>query len=135
MAHTADVGAEVGEDTGAECTSEIGVVEHDDAGERSRSWHVSSLACLVAAGDLATISAMAAPSRVPTDPTAAKHYASPPRRDDSWRAQRPGETIGAPHPTGKALGNQGPDQGYVLKLTGAFKDDLVKLSLRGGIVK
>ena len=68
---------------------------------------------------------MAAPSRVPTDPTAAKHYASPPRRDDSWRAQRPGETIGAPHPTGKALGNQGPDQGYVLKLTGAFRDDLV----------
>ena len=71
---------------------------------------------------------MAAPSRVPTSPTAPKHYASPPRRDDSWRAERPGETIGAPHPTGRALGNPGPDQGYVLKLTGAFKDDLVLTS-------
>jgi len=68
---------------------------------------------------------MAAPNRVPTSPTQTKHYQSPPRRDGSWRAQRPGETIGEAHPTGSALGNQGPDQGYVLKLTDAFKDRLV----------
>lgn len=68
---------------------------------------------------------MAAPSRVPTSPTQPKHYASPPRRSGSWRADRPGETIGAPHPTGPALGNQGPDQGYVLRLASEFADDLV----------
>jgi hypothetical protein len=68
---------------------------------------------------------MAAPSRVPTDPTQSKHYQSPPRRGDSWRAERPGETVGAPHPTGRALGNQGPDQGYVLKLSKPFRDELV----------
>mgnify|MGYP001188267076 FL=1 len=68
---------------------------------------------------------MAAPSRVPTSPTAPKHYASPPRRSDSWRAERPGETIGAPHPTGGALGNQGPDQGYAIKLAKAFAGDLI----------
>ena len=68
---------------------------------------------------------MAAPSRVPTDPTQSKHYQSPPRRGDSWRADRPGETVGAPHPTGRALGNQGPDQGYVLKLSKVFGDEIV----------
>ncbi len=68
---------------------------------------------------------MAAPARIPTDHTQAKHYSSPPRRDGSWKADRPGETIGAPHPTGRALGNQGPDQGYVLKLAKRFSDQLV----------
>lgn len=68
---------------------------------------------------------MAAPSRVPTDPTATKHYQSPPRRESSWLANRAGETIGAPHPTGPALGNQGPDQGYVLKLAERFRGKLV----------
>lgn len=68
---------------------------------------------------------MAAPSRVPTNPTQVKHYSSPPRRGGSWRAERPGETIGSPHPTGPALGNQGPDQGYVLSLAANFRDDLV----------
>lgn len=29
------------------------------------------------------------------------------------------------HPTGPALGNQGPDQGYVLSLAADFTDDLV----------
>jgi len=56
---------------------------------------------------------------------ASKHYSSPPRRAGSWRADRPGETIGAAHPTGPALGNQGPDQGYVLKLADGFRDRLV----------
>ncbi len=68
---------------------------------------------------------MAAPVRIPTDPTRAKHYASPPRREGSWQADRPGETVGAPHPTGKALGNQGPDQGYAIKLAKRFADRLV----------
>ena len=125
MADPSDVGAEVGEQTGAERATQIGVVEDDDAGEWGRAGHVRSLACLGAAGDLATIPDMAAPSRVPTSPTAPKHYASPPRRGDSWRAERPGETIGAPHPTGGALGNQGPDQGYAIKLAKAFAGDLI----------
>lgn len=68
---------------------------------------------------------MAAPARVPTNPTQTKHYSSPPRRAGSWRAERPGETIGSAHPTGPALGNQGPDQGYVLSLAADFADDLV----------
>jgi hypothetical protein len=68
---------------------------------------------------------MAAPSRVPTSPTQRKHYSSPPRRSGSWRAERPGETIGAAHPTGRALGNPGPDQGYVLALAQDLKAELV----------
>lgn len=69
--------------------------------------------------------AMAAPVRVTVDHNRSKHYASPPCRDGSWTADRPGETIGAAHPCGPALGNQGPDQGYVLKLAKRFRDDLV----------
>jgi len=68
---------------------------------------------------------MAAPASVPVDPTRPKHYSSPPRRDRSWNADRPGETLGAAHPTGPALGNQGPDQGYVLKLAKQFSGRLV----------
>ncbi|MBT5139829.1 MAG: hypothetical protein HOH36_10990 [Acidimicrobiaceae bacterium] len=68
---------------------------------------------------------MAAPVRVTVDHNRSKHYASPPCRDGSWTADRPGETIGAAHPCGPALGNQGPDQGYVLKLAKRFRDDLV----------
>ena len=68
---------------------------------------------------------MAAPARVPTNPTQTKHYSSPPRRSGSWRAERPGETIGSAHPTGPALGNQGPDQGYVLGRAAVFEDELV----------
>ena len=68
---------------------------------------------------------MAAPVSVTLDHTRSKHYASPASRDGSWTANRPGETIGAAHPCGPALGNQGPDQGYVLKLAKHFRDDLV----------
>ncbi|MDG1412031.1 MAG: hypothetical protein P8L46_08530 [Acidimicrobiales bacterium] len=68
---------------------------------------------------------MAAPVRVTVDHNRSKHYASPPCRDGSWTADRPGETVGAAHPCGPALGNQGPDQGYVLKLAKRFRDDLV----------
>ncbi len=67
---------------------------------------------------------MAAPSHVRTDPTRPKAYQSPPRRAGSWRAERPGEVVGEGQPSGPALGNQGPDQGYVLKLANRFRDDL-----------
>lgn len=33
--------------------------------------------------------------------------------------------MGAAHPTGPALGNQGPDQGYVLRLAEGMRDRLV----------
>ncbi len=68
---------------------------------------------------------MAAPAHIPTDPTRAKAYQSPPRREGSWRAERPGEVVGSAHPSGPGLGHQGPDQGYVLKLAAGFRDDLV----------
>ena len=68
---------------------------------------------------------MAAPSYVPVDPTEdPRDYESPPRRPDSWWATRPGEVIGAPQPRGTLLGNQGPDQGYALKLVHLFADKI-----------
>ena len=67
---------------------------------------------------------MAAPNHVPAVADRAA-YVSPPRRPDSWTADRPGEVVGDPQPTGPALGNQGPDQGYVWKLLARFADRLV----------
>lgn len=67
---------------------------------------------------------MAAPDYVPTDPTEkVRKYTSPPRRGDSWVADRPGD-IGGPQPTGPRLGAQGPDQGYALTLVKLFKGKL-----------
>lgn len=67
---------------------------------------------------------MAAPDYVPTDPTQkVRRYASPPRRADSWVADRPGD-LGGPQPTGPRLGAQGPDQGYALTLVKLFDDRL-----------
>lgn len=59
---------------------------------------------------------MAAPEYVPVKPMDdVRAYESPPRRPDSWWAARPGDlTVG--QPSGDRLGNQGPDQGYALKL-------------------
>lgn len=68
---------------------------------------------------------MSAPSHVPSRPNQPKAYSSPPRREGSWRANRPGEVVGTEQPSGPALGNQGPDQGYILKLARDFEDDLV----------
>jgi hypothetical protein len=67
---------------------------------------------------------MAAPDYVPLKPTdAPRAYSSPPRRPESWRAERPGELVeGQPRST--RLGNQGPDQGYALKLVRLFHDKL-----------
>lgn len=72
---------------------------------------------------------MAAPEYVPVDRTRPiRAYESPPRRDGSWLADRPGElTNGQPH--GDRLGNQGPDQGYVLSLARRFEG---KLTLTSG---
>lgn len=59
---------------------------------------------------------MAAPEYVPVDKTRPiRAYTSPPRRPDPWLPDRPGEIIGG-QPRGDRLGNQGPDQGYVLRL-------------------
>ena len=40
-------------------------------------------------------------------------------------ANRPGEVVGTAQPSGPAVGNQGPDQGYVHKLVRRFEADLV----------
>ncbi len=42
----------------------------------------------------------------------------------SWQADRPADLAGA-QPSGPALGDTGPDQGYALTLTAAFDDALV----------
>ncbi|HEY6531772.1 MAG TPA: hypothetical protein VIY72_05685 [Acidimicrobiales bacterium] len=72
---------------------------------------------------------MAAPDYVPK-PTDEKPrvYTSPPRRPDSWLADRPAEIQGL-QPEGPGLGVQGPDQGYALKLARQFEGKLV---LTGG---
>ncbi len=70
---------------------------------------------------------MAAPEFVPIKPTdAPRSYASPPRRPESWLADRPGEVDlgGAGQPRGDSYGNQGPDQGYALGLVRRFDGQL-----------
>ena len=72
---------------------------------------------------------MAAPEHVPVDKTRpVRAYASPPRLPESWRAERPGDLAGG-QPHGDRLGNQGPDQGYVLTLAARFAG---KLTLTAG---
>lgn len=70
---------------------------------------------------------MAAPEFVPTKPgNAVRAYESPPRRPDTWRVDRPADFADAGRqPSGDRLGNQGPDQGYALKLAGLIEPDLV----------
>jgi hypothetical protein len=73
---------------------------------------------------------MAAPEFVPIKPTdAPRSYASPPRRPESWLADRPGEVLEGFQPREPMLGNQGPDQGYALKLVRRFEG---KLTLHEG---
>ncbi len=63
---------------------------------------------------------MAAPEFVPTKPTdRPRAYASPPRYEDQWVPDRPGELVtegGQPDRDAGRMGSPGPDQGYVLKL-------------------
>lgn len=66
---------------------------------------------------------VAAPDYVPLPPNRARVYESPPRREDSWRAQRPGD-IPTGLPEGDGFGRQGPDQGYALKLVRQFADQV-----------
>ncbi|MXW95048.1 MAG: hypothetical protein F4110_14325 [Acidimicrobiaceae bacterium] len=68
---------------------------------------------------------MAAPSHVPATAKAPSIYRSPPRRADPWMADRPGEVVGIEPSVGPGLGNQGPDQGYALKLAERFAGGLV----------
>lgn len=67
---------------------------------------------------------MAAPEYVPSAPTTAKHYVSPPQRGGAWSANRPGETFGEPVLSGGRLGAQGPDQGFAITLTKVFANKL-----------
>ncbi len=68
---------------------------------------------------------MSAPRHFPSRIDGPKAYVSAPRRAGSWLANRPGEVVGGPQPSGPAVGNQGPDQGYVHKLARRFEDELV----------
>lgn len=67
------------------------------------------------------LGSVAAPDYVPLPPNRPRVYESPPRREDSWRAQRPGD-IPTGQPEGDGFGRQGPDQGYALKLVKQFAD-------------
>lgn len=67
---------------------------------------------------------MGAPQHVPTDPTAPRHYQAPRRRPGGWTADRPGEVEGR-QPRSAGLGQQGPDQGYALRLARVLAHELV----------
>lgn len=68
---------------------------------------------------------MASPDFVPINPSdRVRAYASPPRRNDSWVANRPGDVEGS-QPVGPRLGTAGPDQGYAFTLVDLFDDRLV----------
>ncbi|TSA51701.1 MAG: hypothetical protein D4R44_07350 [Actinobacteria bacterium] len=59
---------------------------------------------------------MAAPKHTPLIPTnLPRTYQSPDHVPDSWMIDRPGMVQGR-QPRGSRLGNQGPDQGFVLSL-------------------
>ncbi len=59
---------------------------------------------------------MAAPQYAPVDPTNnPRTYASPDHVPDAWMPDRLAEIVGG-QPKGARLGNQGPDQGYILTL-------------------
>jgi hypothetical protein len=67
---------------------------------------------------------MAAPEFVPVKPMDdVRTYESPPRRPDSWRADRPGD-LDEGQPKGPRFGNPGPDQGYALTLVRRFEGKL-----------
>ena len=69
---------------------------------------------------------MSQPRTVPQKHVGAEqYYESPPRRDGSWKAARPGEVVRDGQPHGNGLGSQGPDQGFALKLANGLIDELV----------
>lgn len=69
---------------------------------------------------------MAAPEHVPTKPNQdVRTYGSPPRRPDSWRADRPADFADDHRqPKGDLLGSPGPDQGYALRLARVLEPEL-----------
>jgi len=69
---------------------------------------------------------VAAPEHVPTKPgQQVRTYGSPPRRADSWRAERPADFADDQRqPQGDLLGSPGPDQGYALKLARLLEPEL-----------
>lgn len=68
---------------------------------------------------------MAAPDYVPKPvDELVRTYGSPPRRNDSWMADRPAELTGR-QPSGPRLGSPGPDQGYALHLARRYEGRLV----------
>ena len=73
---------------------------------------------------------MAAPEHVPVDRNQpVRGYESPPRRPQPWLPDRPAEVVEEGQPRGERLGNQGPDQGYMLSLARRFEG---KLTLTSG---
>ena len=67
---------------------------------------------------------MSQPQNVPLNPVAGSHYASPPRRDRTWTADRPGDVFVDGQPKGALLGSQGPDQGFAIKLARSLEPEL-----------
>ena len=64
---------------------------------------------------------MAAPRYVPTPSLKKKYYESPRRKQsDRWMSSRPAEQNKA-SPRNTGFGNQGPDQGYALKIVQHFR--------------
>ena len=73
---------------------------------------------------------MAAPEHVPVDRNQpVRGYESPPRRPQPWLSDRVAEVVEDGQPRGQRLGNQGPDQGYMLSLARRFEG---KLTLTSG---
>lgn len=88
--------------------------------------HLAAAGSQLVAGRAERVSfqAMAAPEYVPRPAIQrVRSYSSPPRRPESWVADRPGELRG-PQPRGDRLGSPGPDQGYVYKLARRFQGRL-----------
>jgi hypothetical protein len=68
---------------------------------------------------------VAQPPFVPSGTNEIPSYSSPPRLRGSWTADRPGENVGRPSVAEAGFGNQGPDQGYLLKLAGLLHGEIV----------
>lgn len=68
---------------------------------------------------------MAAPEFVPRPAVSDLNapYESPPWSFDPWKADRPAD-LGAGQPRAAGYGNQGPDQGYAIKLARRFEGKL-----------
>jgi hypothetical protein len=67
---------------------------------------------------------VAAPEYVPQPAiTHVRSYESPPRRPESWRPDRPGDSATG-FDVGDRFGSQGPDQGYVYVLARRFHGQL-----------